>query len=320
MKRRHLLAGFGGVALASGSPFAALAQVGRPTLGLLALGRPDAGPWFSGMRNALREIGYVEGESVRIELRSGEGDHGRLKEMAVDLVRMKVDTIVAFQTPAATAARDATREIPIVLSGVGDPVGTGLIESLSRPGGNVTGMSAASAGLSGKMVEMVRELLPGARRLGVLLNEADPYSKSLLEQLHVGARSNGIELQPRLARPEHDVSASLALLQQSGVDALFVQPTLISTRLVEITLQQRLPTFSNFGASLGVLAVLAPSSREQFRGTADYVDKILKGRRPADLPVSQPTIFEVVINNKTAQALGLQVPNSLLARADEIIE
>ena len=321
MRRRCFLSRLAsGVAFAASDPLAAAAQTASRTIGFLALGRPDPERRFSGIRNALRDMGYVDGGTVRIEARSAGGDHGRLKEAAAELVRLRVDVIVAYQTPAATAARDATSEIPIVISGVGDPVGTGLVASLSHPGGNLTGISAASAGLSGKLVDMVRELLPGARRLAVLLNGADPYSKPLLEQVEVGARINGIEVQPRLARPQDDFEAALREMQQNGADALFIQPTLISQALVDVALRHRLPTLSNSGAALGVLAALAPSSKEQERGTADYVDKILKGRKPADLPVSQPTIFELVLNGKTAQALGLQLPNSVLARADEVIE
>jgi putative ABC transport system substrate-binding protein len=321
MRRRRFLSGLGfGAALVSIRPRAAAAQAAIPTVGLLALGLPDPARWFSGMQTALGEIGYVPGRTVRIEARSGGGDHHRLSEMAAELVRRDVDVIVARQTPASIAARDATTKIPIIMSGVGDPVGTGLIASLSHPGGNVTGMSAASPGLAGKLVDIVRELLPAARRLAVLLNGADPYSRPLREQIEIGADLNRMKVDLRLARPEDDFEAMLGLMRQNGADALFIQPTLVSKALVDLALRYRLPTVSNSGAALGVLAVLSPSAKELERGTADYVDKILKGRRPAELPVSQPTTFELGINNKTAQTLGLEIPPSVLARADEVIE
>jgi putative ABC transport system substrate-binding protein len=321
MRRRRFLSGLGfGAALVSIRPTAAAAQAANPTVGLLALGLPDPERWFAGMQTALGEIGYIPGRTVRIEARSGGGDHHRLSEMAAELVRRDVDVIVARQTPATIAARDATTKIPIIMSGVGDPVGTGLIASLSRPGGNVTGISAASPGLAGKLVDIVRELLPAARRLAVLLNGADPYSKPLREQIEIGADLNRMSVELRLARPQDDFEAMLGLMRQNGADALFIQPTLVSKALVDLALRHRLPTISNSGAALGVLAVLSPSAKELERVTADYVDKILKGRRPAELPVSQPTTFELGINNKTAQTLGLDIPSSVLARADEVIE
>ena len=321
MERRRFLSGLGlGTALVSMRPSQAAAQAAPPTVGLLALGLPDPAPWFSGVQMALRGIGYVEGRTVQIELRSARGDHRRLSEMAVELAQLRVNAIVAFQTPAATSARDATAEIPIIMSGVGDPVGTGLVASLSHPGGNVTGMSANAPGLAGKMVDMIRELLPAAGRFAALLNGADPFSKPLSEHIRMGADRNGMEVELRLARPQEDFGAMLGLVRQNGADALFIQPTLVSKALVDLALGHRLPTFSYSGAALGVLATLIASAKEQERGTADYLDKILKGRRPTDLPVSQPTAFDLAINSKTAQALGLQIPLALLARADEVIE
>jgi putative ABC transport system substrate-binding protein len=321
MRRRDILSslGLGAVFLSTrASPSAA--QAAMPTIGFLALGVPDAKPWFAGAEAALREAGYVDGRTMRIERRSAGGDSGRLGELAADLVRLKVDAIVAFQTPAATAARRATAAIPIVMRGVGDPVATGLIASLSHPGGNLTGMSAASPGLSDKLVDIVRELFPAARRLGLLLNGADPYATPLREHIQQGAARNGMEIQVQLARPQDDFQAILQTMGENQAEAVFVQPTLVSKALVETALQQRLPLVSNSGAPLGVLAALAPGSKEQDRGMADYVDKILKGRKPADLPVSQPTVFTLQINSRTAATLGLTIPPAILARADEVID
>lgn len=321
MKRRFFLSGLGaGAAFWTARSAPAAANTRPATVGFLALGRPDPEPWFSGVEAALEEFGYRQGSTVRIERRSGGGDHERLRDMALDLVRLKVDAIVAFQTPAASAARDATPTIPVIISRVGDPVGTGLVASLSRPGGNLTGMSAASPGLAGKLVDIVRELLPEARRLAVLLNGADPYSKPLREHIESGAARNRLEVVARLAQPEDDFEPVVRSLRDGGAEALFIQPTLVGKGLLDAALRHRLPTFSNSGAALGVLVTLGPSRSEQDRGTAEYVGKVLRGRQPADLPVAQPTAFDFTVNNATAQALGLDIPPHLLARADQLID
>ncbi|MEA2942182.1 MAG: hypothetical protein QOD09_2711 [Bradyrhizobium sp.] len=322
MKRRQFIALGGAAAIAW--PLTAHTQQGKmPVLGVLATGSPSPEPFFEGLRDGLREQGYIEGQSCRLELRSAKGDVALLREMAVELVRMKVDVIVAFLTPAATAAKQATGDIPIVMAGVGDPVGTGLVQSLARPGGNVTGMSNAGAELAAKNIELLRSVLPAARRVAVLLNETDPFTKSFAEQIELGGRAAGIETQPITVRQEQNLDSLFARMRDSAVDAIIVQPSLLGNgSAVALALKEGLPIFSTnrLLPVSGGLASYSANYADIYRQSAVYVDKILRGRKPADLPVALPTTFELVINLKTARALGLTISPTLLARADEVIE
>jgi putative ABC transport system substrate-binding protein len=324
MKRRQFITLVGGAA--ASWPLAARAQQGKmPVLGLLASGSPNPEPFFAGLRDGLRELGYIEGQSCRLELQSAKGDVALLRQMAAELVRMKVDVIVAFLTPAATAAKQATGELPIVMAGVGDPVGTGtgLVQSLARPGGNVTGMSNAGAELTGKNIELLRSVLPAARRVAVLLNETDPFTKSFAEQIELGGRAAGIETQPITVRQEQNLDPVFARMRNSAVDAVIVQPSLLGNgSAVALALKEGLPIFSTnrLLPVSGGLASYSANYADLYRQSAVYVDKILHGRKPADLPVALPTTYELVINLKTAKALGLTISPSLLARADEVIE
>lgn len=271
---------------------------------------------------ALRELGYIEGQNLVVEFRAAEGNPEKLNEHAAELVRMKVDVIAAFLTPAVHAARAATRTLPIVMAGAGDPVGTGLIASLARPGGNITGIAALGPDLAGKSLELMRELHPGIQRVAVLANATDPFTKPMLEQLGQAAKVMSLDIQPTMVKGPDEYAGAFDAWAKQRVDAVFVQPSLPMPRAIELALHYRLPSFSfvrTFVPAGGLLAYAANNSAMN-RRSAWYVDKILKGANPADLPVEQPTSFSLMINGKTAKALGLKIPQSLLLRADEVIE
>lgn len=318
MKRREFIYLVGS---AVAWPVATRAQQGKvPVIGGLILANPE--PVWNMLRDGLRELGYIEGQSIRFEFRSADGKPGILPELAAELVRLKVDLIVAAQTPAVQAAKDATREIPIVMATAGDPVGTGLISSLARPGGNITGNSATTSELGAKTLEIIREMLPSARRVAVLANATDPFTKSFVDQIETGGRTVGLVIQtiPVSGADEFEV-AFLAMIKEQA-DAVIVQPSLPHKRALNLALKHRLPPVSpsRLFALEGGLMAYSASQRDMYRRAAVYVDRILKGAKPAELPVEQPTVFELVINLKTAKALGLTVPPTLLARADEVIE
>ena len=270
----------------------------------------------------MRDLGYVEGQNIRFEFRSAEGHLDRLPELAAELVRLKVDIIVTWFTPTALAAKQATPEIPIVMAETGDPIGTGLVASLPRPGGNVTGIASVTAELAGKSVQLIRDMLPSARRVTVLVNATDPFSKPFLEQIELGGKATGTAIHPIKISSGEEFETAFAAMEKDRPDAVIVQPSLPTKRAAELALQQRLPAFSvpRWFAEQGGLMSYSAIYADLFRKTAVYVDKILKGAQPADLPVEQPTRFQLVINMKTAKALGLTVPAALLARADEVIE
>jgi putative ABC transport system substrate-binding protein len=242
--------------------------------------------------------------------------------LAEELVRLKVDLIVAWFTPAALAARQATHQIPIVLALVGNPVETGLVASLAQPGGNVTGMAAIGAELAGKLVDVVHELMPAARRIAALTNVPDPFSKPFLHQIDSSAAAAGITIGPIMIHSSAELDAAFSALEKERSDALIVQPSLPIRRVAELALRYRVPavSFIRDFADQGGLLSYGTDEADAYRKAAVYVDKILKGAKPADLPVQQPTKFELVINLKTAKALGLTVPQSFLVRADEVIE
>jgi ABC-type uncharacterized transport system substrate-binding protein len=273
-----------------------------------------------GLRDALQDIGYTEGRNIRLEIRNSEGRADLLAERAAEFVRLKVDIIVAFQTPAATAAKQATDEIPIVMALVGDPVGTGLIASYARPGGNVTGTAAGSTEVAGKTVELIREVLPSVRRFAVLANEMDPFTKPFLAAIGLGAGSASMEMETVMARPGVPLDEAFASIGAQRVNAVVIQGSMVRKEAVELTMKHRLPAFGisrELPATGGLMGYFA-NFAEMYRDTAVYVDKILKGAKPSDLPVNFPTKYELVINLKTA--LGLAIPPPLLSRADEVIE
>jgi len=320
MRRRDFIAGLGG---AVAWPVAARAQQPKlPTIGVLVLGSPPPEAFLKGLRDALRDAGYIEGRSIRLEIRSAEGNADLLAEKATELVRVNVAIIAAYQTPAATAAKRATSELPIVMAGVADPVGTGLVASYAQPGGNITGAAAGSTEVAGKTVELVREILPSADSVAVLANETDPFAKPFLTAIGIGARTAGLEMKPIMVRPPEPLDAAFESMAVKGVNAVIMQGSITSKASLDLAMKYRLPAFgiSRELPAMGGLMGYFANSREYYRETAVYIDKILRGAKPASLPVSFPTKFDLVINVKTARALGLEVPQSLLARADEIIE
>jgi len=324
MDRRTFVAGTGVVLLAA--PLAAEAQevekVAR--IGMLA-GASPPDPFVESFKQGLRELGYVEGRNISIEYRWAEGRDERLPGLAADLVRLKVDVIVA-SSQAAVAAKQATPAIPIVMPIITDPVRLGLVASLARPGGNATGFATQNDELPGKWMELVKETLPKVSRVAVLFHPT--YDGGVqLKASEAAARSLGVRLQAlKVERPDDFVTA-FAEVQKNRAEALIVSSSglfyLHRTRLVEFAAKHRLPTIyhqSGFVVGAGGLMSYGPDFHDLFRRSATYVDKILRGAKPGDLPVQQPTKFELVINLKTAKALGVTIPQSLLLRADQVIE
>ncbi len=276
-------------------------------------------------RQGLRELGYVEGQNIAIEFRSAEGKWERLPDLAAELVRLKVDVIVA-NTPAALAAKQATRTIPIVMAVSGDPVGDGLVASLARPGGNVTGLSLMVPELGGKRLQLLKEVVPRASRVAVLWNPAVPFTGRVVREMEAAARVLGVQLQPLEIRAPEDIDRAFEAAIRGRASALNVvdDPLVFAhrARILALAAKSRLPAiypwreFVDAGGLMSYAANLADS----FRRAATYVDKILKGTKPADLPVEQPTRFELVINMKTARALGLTFPPSIMVRADQVIQ
>ena len=292
-----------------------------PTIGVLVAGALGSAFWQL-FREDLRKLGDIEGQTIRFEFREDEGEAIRLPGLADELVRLKVDLIVTWFTPAAIAAKQATREIPIVMAAVGDPVGSGLVESLARPGGNITGMATMGAELAGKLVELSREMLPSSHRIAALVNPSSPFSKPFLEKISLGGRATGTTIDPILVDGPDELDAAFVKLQMNRPDAVIVQPTLGDTRPAALALRYHLPAFSVFRRFVeqGGLMSYWASEADVHSRIAVYVDKILKGAKPADLPVEQPTKFELVINLQTAKALGLTIPQAIFARASEVIE
>jgi putative ABC transport system substrate-binding protein len=317
MRRRGFIGFVGGAAL---WPLAARAQ--QPTkmqrIGVLLISGPEPmGPF----REALRDLGYVEGKNIQIEVRSAQSQVARLPELAAQLVRSQVDVIVAIQTPAVYAAKNATRDIPIVMM-AGDPIGTGLISNLARPEGNLTGLSGAAAELAAKSLELIPEMVPGARRVGVLGNANDPFMKPFLEDIQQAAPKVRLEVHQIVVGNRNELDGAFAAVARAQADAVMIQGSLSDKLTVDLALKYRLPSLStqNSAVQAGLLMSYSADLTERGHEIARYVDKILKGTMPADLPVQQPTRYELAINLKTAKALGLTVPPALLARADKVIE
>jgi putative ABC transport system substrate-binding protein len=312
-------------------PLAAEAQqaASLPRIGFLApasLSDPRVPPYIRAFQEGLRELGYVEGRNIAIEFRWAEGQYERLPGLAAELVRLNVNVIVAAGPNAIQAAKQATATIPIVMAAVGDPVGTGFVAGLARPGGNITGVSNMLPDLVGKQLELLKEVLPTVSRVALLGNPANPANASLERQAQDAARTLGVRLQPLWARDLREIDSAFTATKMERADALIVltDTMLINhrTRVIDHAGQRRLPAV--FGVSqfveAGGLLAYGPSFADGYRRAAPYVDRILKGAKPGDLPIEQPTKFELVINLKTAKALGLTIPQSLLQRADQVIE
>ncbi len=306
-------------------PLAARAQ--QPArisrIGVLALTQSDIDALGKVLRGRLREAGYVEGQNVVFESRSADGNAAMLPNVASELVGSKVDVIVALYTPSVLAAKRATSEIPVVAAVMADPVGTGLVASLSRPGGNITGLSNMGPETAGKCVELFRDMMPSIRRVGVLANPADPFTKSFLEQIQLAARGPGIEIAPiAYARSADDLEAAFAVIAGDKPDAMIAQGVYSPQAVADFAIRIRLPAASIVPAfaQAGGLMSYGADIPDLLLRSAIYVQKILSGNKPADLPVEQPTKFNLAINLKTAKAIGLAIPGAFLLRADEVIE
>jgi putative ABC transport system substrate-binding protein len=299
-------------------PFGAEAQQKKVRIGMLS--PADREPFYSVFAKAMSELGYDD-QRLELEFRTADGKPDALPQLARDLVERDLDVIVASQTPSVTALKAATTKVPIVMV-AGDPVGTGVVASLNRPGGNITGVSATTAEMGVKLLEVLRSLVPGARHIGVLANEADPFTKSFAEQIDIGSRALGIRVSWFNIRSAADYESACAAMAAEKADAVVVQPSLPRRVAIDTALKYQIPPISPsrlFPADGAVMSYSA-NQADMFRRMALYVDRILKGASPGDLPVEQPTKFELVINRKTASLLGLNVPMMLLARADEVIE
>ncbi len=329
MRRRTFMAMIAGGILAA--PLAVEAQQSGKlfrigVLGNVPLTDPEGARVWGAFIQGLRELGYVEGRNITIEFRSSDGKYERLPELAAELVRLKVDVIVAPAGQNVVAAQRATRTIPIVMSGLTDPVESGLVASLARPGGNVTGLSGFSTEIVGKQLELLKEMAPKVSRVAILWNPANQSHPLLLREAEAAARLLRVQLQTLEVRGPDDFETAFAAVTRERAGALLVAADgmflLHRARIADLAAKTRLPAMYGLReyVDAGGLVVYGPSLRENFRRAATYVDKILKGAKPADLPVEQPTKFELVINLKTAKALGLTIPPSLLLRADELIK
>jgi putative ABC transport system substrate-binding protein len=324
--RRKLLAAFGAGALAV--PLAGFSQ-GRalkvPRIGIITLGQgPRNTKRIESLRAGLRELGYVEGKNIIFEIRSAQGSYERLSEAADELVRLKVDLIVSGGTPITQAAKAATKTIPIVMVGVGDPVGNGLVASLAHPGGNVTGLSNLSPPLMVKRLELLKEAHPAIRRVAILLNPVNPAQKLSMEAIENAARQLKVETKSFEARNLGEIQSALAALVKLRFDSIVVATdTVLSVNaeaIAGLAVKQRIVSSGNneYAEAGGLIGY--DSIDDSNRYAATYIDKILKGAKPGDLPVEQPRKFGVVINMKTANALGIKIPNSILVQATKVID
>jgi putative tryptophan/tyrosine transport system substrate-binding protein len=324
--RRDFITLLGGAAV--GWPLAARAQ--QPArivrIGFLGATTPSGVEGrLRRFRDGLRDLGYVEGQNILIDFRWAEGNYARLAEFAAELIRLKVDILVTYGTPGTLAAKQAATTVPIVMLVSGDAVATGLVASLARPGGNVTGSTFFNPELSAKRLELLKEAYPPARHIGVLLNPDNPVNSVLIEAMGLTAKSLKLELHPFEVRSPNEFESVISTIIKTRVDALTVTDDSVivanAARIAEIVRNNRLPStgFVDLAQAGGLIGYGANLSDLWYRG-AVFVDKILKGAKPADLPVEQPTKFDLVINLKTAKALGLEIPPTLLARADEVID
>jgi len=325
VKRRQFITLLGGAAAAW--PLAARAQQAkRPIVGFLG----DSTPLAESERavafaRRLHDLSWIEGRTIVIEYRWADGRSDRLAEIAAEFARLKVDIIVTGGTPAVMAAKQAAPVVPIVFAAVGDPVGIGIVASLARPGGTVTGLSALTAALAGKRLGLLREVVPNLRRLAIMGNVGNPLTVLEFGELQAAAQPLGLQLDTLEIRRPQDIASALDAVK-GRADALYVCQDLLTRgsrlRINTLALAARLPVMlasREFIEAAGLISY-GPNFPDLYRRTAEYVDKILRGAKPADLPVEQPTKFELVVNLTTAKALGLTLPDSMLARADEVVE
>jgi len=326
MRRRDFIAGLGG-AVAAWPKVAEAQQPGKlPTIGLLGANTAAVqSQWTATFVQRLRELGWTEGRNVAIEYRWAEGRSERYAELAAELVQLRVDVILTHSTPATFAAKHATSLIPVVFAAAGNPVDTGLVKSLAQPGGNITGLSLQQPDTAGKRVELLREIVPRLGALAIMTGVNNPGAVLEAEALHAAARALSLKVIPVAVQRAEDIAPAFETLKDRA-DALYVPASpLALTNIIRINtlaLSARLPTIyvGKEYVQLGGLMSYGPNYPHLYRRAAEFVDKILRGTKPSDIPVEQPTKFDLVINLTTAKALGLTVPPALLARADEVIE
>jgi putative tryptophan/tyrosine transport system substrate-binding protein len=324
MERRAFVSGAVGLLAA---PVAVQAQQPAkvPRIGYLESGAPGT-PLVEAFRQGLRDLGWIEGQNIAVEVRAAEGKYDRLPELAAELARLKVDVIFASSTPAALAAKHATTTIPIVIGRVADPVGSGLVTTLARPGGNITGWTHQGIELRVKYLDLLKEAVPEATRIGVLWNPDNPIHGPSLRSMEATAAALKVELHPVGARDPQEIESAFSVLAQKRVQALTVfQDGMFLAQgplIIALAARSRIPTMYGLTdlVRTGGLMGYGVNLPGMYRHAASFVDRILKGAKPADIPVEQPTKFEFVINLKTAKTLGLTIPPSVLARADEVIQ
>jgi putative ABC transport system substrate-binding protein len=326
VKRREFITLLGGAAATWPSAARAQQAAKLPTIGFLGGSTASAlSEWTAAFVQRLRELGWIEGRTVAIEYRWAEGRSERFAEIAAEFVRLKVDVIVTQSTPAVLVAKQATSVIPIVFGSAGDPVGTGVVASLARPGGNVTGLSGQATDTAAKRLELLREVVPNLRRLAIMGNVGNPFNVLEMGEVQAAARTLGLEVATVEIRRAEDIAPAFEALKDRA-EALYVGADQLLTvnriRISTLALGARLPTMSAFRlyVAAGGLMSYGPNFPDLYRRAAEFVDKILRGAKPADLPVEQPTKFDLVLNLTTAKVLGLTMPESFLLRADEVIE
>jgi putative tryptophan/tyrosine transport system substrate-binding protein len=322
MRRRDLITLFGGTAVAW--PLVARAQ--QPDrlrrIGILLMGNAEAASLRTELRESLRKSGYVEGQNLQFEVRSADGKLDLLPRLATELVATKVDVIVAQFTPSALAAKRTTTEIPIVFF-AGDPVETGIVPSLARPGGNLTGLAIMGAELQTKCVELLRDMLPSVHRVAALGYATDPFSKQFVDLIQKAGRTTGIEINPlMMLNGPQEIGGAFEAMEQAHAEGVVLQGPFSTKQVADLALKHRLASATNFRSfpEVGGLMSYGYEGRALYRHIALLVQKVLQGSKPADMPVEQPTKFELVINLKTAKVLGIEVPLFFQQRADDVIE
>jgi putative tryptophan/tyrosine transport system substrate-binding protein len=320
MKRREFITLLGGATAAR--PLSAFGTSGRiAKIGILFLGYPDPTVFLNGLKAGLRDLGYLEGQNTELIVRSASGKSAELAALGAELIGLKVDVIVAYPTTAGIAAKKLTSEVPMVVHG-GDLEATGLVASLAHPGGNVTGIGSGAAETAAKNLELIAEMLPAVQRVAVLINANSAFGVAMLEHVKAAAGVHKVEIRSISVVDSDQLDADLASFEAWKPDALLVHPALPQALIASLALRRRLPSVSpnSLFVAAGGLASYSADVDVLSRQCATLVDKILKGRKPSDLPVELPTVYRLMVNLKTAKTIGLNLPPMLLARADEVIE